>query len=525
MAIRRVLVEMRVPRGLEAAKALALASDEIKVAGLEIDEKYQPIAVPASSDVAVTLAAASEDVMVARGNIEEGQEEALERDPRVVAVWSDPDVEVFATEAKHQEEPPDLDLTQALGDCPCPPCDCPPTDRPPTAVGDLAAVARYLGADRIWTRGHRGNGIVIGICDTGVRRRDVPNLIDGWSPSGGSPWGDNSAHYHGTMCAVDALGVCPEASILDMGILKSGASGVSGFLSDAIAAYDWALTRYRRDGTPQILSNSWGVYRETASWRDYTRNPNHPFNRKVVQAIHAGILVCFAAGNCGETCPSRNCGSENIGPGRSILGANGHPLVITVGAANIRNEWIGYSSQGPATLDPRKPDVCAPSHFRGYTSFDNGTSAACPIVAGVLGLLRNAKPSLRQGEAKDALQATAHDICAPGWDRNSGHGIIRAEAAYIKVTRRITFPFCGVQWRGRVPANRTVRWFTFNWPAYWHVVWTVVPTTPRSGNPQIKWKVQVERASGDHITYWISVTNLTSTDVDIEGRYCVLGTS
>jgi hypothetical protein len=80
----------------------------------------------------------------------------------------------------------------------------------------------------------------------------------------------------------------------------------------------------------------------------------------------------------------------------------------------------------------------------------------------------------------------------------------------------------GVQFTGTVPANQTRRWFTFRWPQGWHVVWYVVPTSPRVGGAQIQWHVEVERASQDHITYWISIRNLTNQDVNIEGRYAVL---
>ncbi|MBA2468273.1 MAG: hypothetical protein H0V37_02575 [Chloroflexia bacterium] len=86
-----------------------------------------------------------------------------------------------------------------------------------------------------------------------------------------------------------------------------------------------------------------------------------------------------------------------------------------------------------------------------------------------------------------------------------------------------TNTWTGVQFRGNLAANQTRRWFTFNWPAHWHVVWTVVPTSPRPGGPQIKWRVQVERASDAHITYWISITNVTPVAVDIEARFAVLG--
>ena len=81
----------------------------------------------------------------------------------------------------------------------------------------------------------------------------------------------------------------------------------------------------------------------------------------------------------------------------------------------------------------------------------------------------------------------------------------------------------GVQFTGTVPANQSVRWFTFNWPQQWHVIWYVVPTTPRPGGPEIRWKVQVERASDAFITYWIEITNLTNTSVNVEGRFAVLG--
>jgi hypothetical protein len=83
-------------------------------------------------------------------------------------------------------------------------------------------------------------------------------------------------------------------------------------------------------------------------------------------------------------------------------------------------------------------------------------------------------------------------------------------------------PWNGVQFRGHVAAGATHRWFTWGWPACWHVLWTVVPTSPRVGAPQIRWRVQVERATSGHITYWIAITNLTGSDVDIEARYSIL---
>jgi hypothetical protein len=80
----------------------------------------------------------------------------------------------------------------------------------------------------------------------------------------------------------------------------------------------------------------------------------------------------------------------------------------------------------------------------------------------------------------------------------------------------------GVQWYGTIAANATHRWFTWGWPANWHMLWTIMPLTPCPGGPQLSWTVQVERASSTVCTYWITVRNLTSGPVRFEGRYDIL---
>jgi len=92
----------------------------------------------------------------------------------------------------------------------------------------------------------------------------------------------------------------------------------------------------------------------------------------------------------------------------------------------------------------------------------------------------------------------------------------------IPVDGWMTVPVCGTQFTGTLQGNETRRWFTFNWPATWHMIWTVMPTTVRPGAPQVTWKVAVERASAEFVTYWITVQNLTPDPVNFEGRYCIL---
>jgi len=108
---------------------------------------------------------------------------------------------------------------------------------------------------------------------------------------------------------------------------------------------------------------------------------------------------------------------------------------MAVGACNMNEQFVGDSSEGPAALDSKKPDFCSISNFRGYFASDTGTSAACPVAAGVVALLKQAKPSLTQEQAKVVLKDTAKNIGSSGWDQYSGSGIIQARAAYDRVRR------------------------------------------------------------------------------------------
>lgn len=205
-------------------------------------------------------------------------------------------------------------------------------------------------------------------------------------------------------------------------------------MSDAIAGINWTIETYRETGTPHILCCGWGIHQQQDD-PVYATDASHPLTRKIVEAMDEGIIVLFAAGNGGQSSPASRCGRD-VGPGKSIWGANGHPRVITVGAVNKNEQLIGYSSQGPAALNEFKPDFCGISHFAGYFCNDSGTSAACGVAAGVVALLKQARPTLTQEAVKRLLKSTAKDIGPPGWDRHSGSGIIQAKAAYDKLIGR-----------------------------------------------------------------------------------------
>ena len=425
----RVLVEVRIP-DVEAPEAmLSMAAPALDVAAFQLDTDWQPIPLPPPADMAASLETARERTFLVRGSVTEEERADLEAQERVVQVWDDTPIAPFPHgDDEHFVQPIE---SAGMAACPIPPCDC----APGTAKGDLAAVRSYLGVDQIWSDGVRGTGVVVGVVDGGITTPgrvaggNIPNVIDG--PK--SDWGQKAFWGgHGEMCATDVRGMADDVRLYDIRLPDSDFDPVAAVISDALAGFQWAISRHRTDGTPHILTNSWGIFQK--SWDPaYATDPNHPFTRKVVEALDEGILVLFAAGNCGATCPDGRCDADN-GPGKSIWGANGHPRVMTVGAANIREELIGYSSQGPAALDPHKPDFCSISHFKGYFASDSGTSAATPIAAGVVALLTQKGKSvgidLTQARAKEALKKTAKDIGPGGWDQHSGSGIIQAKKAH-----------------------------------------------------------------------------------------------
>lgn len=423
--LQNVLVEMRVPKAQGVLGASQMAA-QMNVIGFVLDTSYEPVPVSASQDAADFLAD-NQEIAIVRGVVDESKIEELEAQPNVIKVYKDTPIAPFNSALLEKADKDLVMPMDATGTCPIGTCDCSPT----TPKGAIADVATYFGVDKIWAAGYKGQGIVVGVVDGGITaegryigafetNRTIPNVIGGPAQNWGTTaraWGE-----HGNMCATDVLGMAPEAKLYDCRISDGGA------VSTALTVYEWAIKQHKTDGTPHILTNSWGIYQK--SWDEfYATNPDHPFSRKVVEAINEGILVLFAAGNCGESCPSDRCGTDN-GPGKSIWGANGHPLVMTVGAVNKDEQFVGYSSQGPAALDPNKPDFCSVTHFRGYFASDNGTSAATPIAAGVVALLKNAKPDLTQEQAKNALKSTAKNIGEPGWDPHSGAGIIQPKAAF-----------------------------------------------------------------------------------------------
>jgi hypothetical protein len=298
------------------------------------------------------------------------------------------------------------------------------------SVGDSRTVAQKLGIQEIHLT---GKNVRIAIVDTGIHNEGNINSSKGWAPSGINVKPGHAPRQHGTMCAFDAQICAPDAELLDYALLLSPQPDPDFYVGDAIAAYADLIDLIHTQPGPLVVSNSWNMYDLSTDYpvgdpSNYSANINHPLNQIVASLIAAGADVLFAAGNCGEQCPDNRCAGHD-GPGKSIHGASSHPDTTTIAAVTTNDIRLGYSSQGPGGISQRKPDLAAYSQFKGSGVFgdvDGGTSAACPVAAGVVAAVREkiSNSVVNPQALKAILQRSAIDVNGGGFDYDLGYGII-----------------------------------------------------------------------------------------------------
>ncbi len=113
------------------------------------------------------------------------------------------------------------------------------------------------------------------------------------------------------------------------------------------------------------------------------------------------------------------------GPRRIFFEADGSPVAPAAGAP-----------EGVASIVRQKPDICAADGVStatpGFEPFF-GTSASAPHAAGIAALLKELWPSASVRGFDGLLRSTALDIEAPGFDRDSGSGIIMGDTVLNSV--------------------------------------------------------------------------------------------
>lgn len=296
----------------------------------------------------------------------------------------------------------------------------------------LVESCNYIQADIMHSNGIWGEGINIGVVDSGI---DVNHpmfkdaILKARNFTSSDPNDIQDRGGHGTWCASacagrywispeghELQGMAPKAKLIIARIFADGSTSID----TAMAGLEWAV----KEGA-HVVSNSWGG-------SEY--QPLHDLIKSLVANYDCAIVA--AAGNSGPDY-------------KTIAYPGGYKEVLCVGALAVKNpapdSIAAFSSRGPSISDGEeivKPDVCAPggnaiisgqgadeciigAGINSTSACFRGTSMATPHAAGALALLREYHKDKDAKFCMEALMSTCLDLMALGKDNDSGFGRIR----------------------------------------------------------------------------------------------------
>jgi hypothetical protein len=290
----------------------------------------------------------------------------------------------------------------------------------------------------VHSRGITGEGVILGLLDTGFDWNDHEalinvNVIDEYdfvfndTITADEPEDAPGQHNHGTSVMSEVAGFMNGTLI--------GASFSSSFLL-AKTEYVPTETHVEEDNYAAALiwmenlgvdatSSSLGYSEFDPGQTSYTYADMDGQTTIVTiaceLAFERGIVTITSAGNEGNS------------PWFYITAPADGFNTIAVGAVNSSNSVASFSSHGP-TYDGRiKPDIltqgvgvyaASASGFTSYTSSFGGTSAAAPLALGIAGLLLSAHPHLINIQVRDILLRTSDNYDTPNNSR--GYGLASA---------------------------------------------------------------------------------------------------
>ena len=346
---------------------------------------------------------------------------------------------------------------------PCIPFDESANEAP--AMREITPNITQVNADQVWALGYTGQGVVVGVVDSGVNYNHLDladHLWDGGEafPHHGydivndddDPMDDkgHGTHVAGIVCgdgtSGSQTGVAPDATL--MCVKTTAADGFGGAVNIA-GGMEWAV-----EHGCDLINLSQGMAGAGITDKEI-------FRRTCEAILDAGIVALVCAGNEGNMflqmaypIPDNvrvpaSCPPPYIDPDQ-MVNPGGLSCVVAVGAVDYNDAAADFTSQGPVTwqdtefgdyaYDPGigliRPDVCAPGvniksldyeNTSGYTYYD-GTSQATPCVAGIVALMLSKNPELTPMEICQILEETSVRL-TPTKSNVTGVGRVDALAA------------------------------------------------------------------------------------------------
>jgi subtilisin len=253
-------------------------------------------------------------------------------------------------------------------------------------------------------KGITGAGVKVAVLDTGISTSHPDLSVSGGINIINPAKSYNDDNGHGSHCAgiiaalnnnIGVIGVAPNASLYAVKIVRRNGSG---YLSDAINGIAWSI-----NNGMHVMSMSFGTPENVPSFHD------------AIGAAYANNITMVAA-----------AGNDYGGP---VHYPAAYPEVIAVSATNQWDKLAGFSNKGNE-IELAAPGTNIHSTYKG-SSYEtlNGTSMACPHVAGTVALVRSSGRASSINSIRNILAASADDLGAPGRDIYFGYGLVDAEEA------------------------------------------------------------------------------------------------
>ncbi|GAA0554235.1 S8 family serine peptidase [Chitinophaga japonensis] len=283
----------------------------------------------------------------------------------------------------------------------------------------------------------RGEGMLIAVLDAGFPSVDY-NRAFAWlreqqKITATRNFTDNSTNVygygeHGTQVLSilaanlpgEMTGTAPEAAYILLRTEEAGAE-------QPVEEMNWAAAAELADSLGvDVISSSVGynTFDNPAFDHTYAQLDGRSTTaaRAAAMAARKGMIVVNSAGNEGNL------------DWRYLLTPADADSVLAVAAVNSQGQVAAFSSYGPAADGRIKPDVAALGvgtafvNVNGAVSSGNGTSYACPVIAGLVACLWQAFPRRTNMEILQAVKASSSQHATP--DNRIGYGIPNFRAAY-----------------------------------------------------------------------------------------------
>ena len=287
---------------------------------------------------------------------------------------------------------------------------------------------------KVWDMG-TGKGVKIGVFDTGFQAayRDTTGVeFDAKRILPVVRYAEDNTCYssgeHGTM-VLSIAGAVKSNNGIGMAGVASGAT-----FQPYVAGYSCSGGRFGMNSANFVkvyehaLANGVSIMNMSFGGTSY----NSAENTVIQRATSKGLISVAARGNDGrESNPT----------------VTNYPAcysgVVMVGALTELNtlaDFSTYSDCGNKNLVTAYGANVTVAMYRTdglYRATVNGTSFSSPITAGVLAVMKSAKPTASATELKNALLSTATDLGVGGYDQKYGYGGINPLAAINKMKYEI----------------------------------------------------------------------------------------